>query len=44
VTPTNEILAFSIFCNDATSRSNPIRIIDEIAGLIAEPGSVPSAK
>ena len=44
VTPTNEILAFSIFCNDASGRSNPVRIIDQIAGLIAEAGSAPSAK
>jgi len=44
VTPTNEILAFSIFCNDATNRTNPIRIIDQIAGLIAERESPPSAK
>jgi D-alanyl-D-alanine carboxypeptidase/D-alanyl-D-alanine-endopeptidase (penicillin-binding protein 4) len=44
VTPTNEILAFSILCNDATSRGNPIRLIDQIAGLIAERGSAPSAK
>ena len=44
VTPTTEILAFSIFCNDATDQSNPARIIDQIAGLIAETGSAPSAK
>jgi D-alanyl-D-alanine carboxypeptidase len=44
VTPTKEILAFSIFCNDATSRSNPVGIIDQIAGLIVERGSAPSAK
>jgi D-alanyl-D-alanine carboxypeptidase len=44
VTPTNEMLAFAIFCNDATGQSNPVRIIDQIAGLIAEAGPVPSTK
>jgi serine-type D-Ala-D-Ala carboxypeptidase/endopeptidase (penicillin-binding protein 4) len=44
VTPNNEILAFSIFCNDASGRGNPARVIDQIAGLIAEAGSPPSAK
>ena len=29
-----EILAFSIFCNDSTVASNPVRLIDEIAGLL----------
>lgn len=36
-----EVLAFSIFCNDATTRANPIKVIDEIAGLLA--GSKPDA-
>ena len=31
----NEVLAFAIFCNDAVGRANPVRLIDEIAGLIA---------
>jgi D-alanyl-D-alanine carboxypeptidase/D-alanyl-D-alanine-endopeptidase (penicillin-binding protein 4) len=44
VTPQNETLAFSIFCNDATGQGNPVRIIDEIASLIAESGSAPTAK
>jgi D-alanyl-D-alanine carboxypeptidase/D-alanyl-D-alanine-endopeptidase (penicillin-binding protein 4) len=44
VTPTNEILAFSIFCNDVSGRGNPVRIIDQIAGLIAELGSAPRVK
>jgi D-alanyl-D-alanine carboxypeptidase/D-alanyl-D-alanine-endopeptidase (penicillin-binding protein 4) len=35
-----EVLVFSIFCNDSTVRSNPVRLIDEIAGLlISYPGS-----
>jgi serine-type D-Ala-D-Ala carboxypeptidase/endopeptidase (penicillin-binding protein 4) len=29
-----EVLAFSIFCNDATTRSNPVRLIDEMAALL----------
>jgi D-alanyl-D-alanine carboxypeptidase/D-alanyl-D-alanine-endopeptidase (penicillin-binding protein 4) len=30
-----ETVAFSIFCNDATGRTNPVRVIDQIAGAIA---------
>jgi D-alanyl-D-alanine carboxypeptidase/D-alanyl-D-alanine-endopeptidase (penicillin-binding protein 4) len=44
VTPGGEVLAFSIFCNDASGQANPIRIIDQIAALIAESGSTPAAK
>ena len=33
-TQTNEVLAFSIFCNDATGHSDPVRLIDEIARLL----------
>ncbi len=44
VTPSGEVLAFSIFCNDAAGPANPIRIIDQVAGLIAQSGSPPSAK
>jgi D-alanyl-D-alanine carboxypeptidase/D-alanyl-D-alanine-endopeptidase (penicillin-binding protein 4) len=44
VTSQNETLAFSIFCNDATGQGNPVRIIDQIASLIAESGSAPTAK
>jgi D-alanyl-D-alanine carboxypeptidase/D-alanyl-D-alanine-endopeptidase (penicillin-binding protein 4) len=29
-----EVLAFSIFCNDATGHSDPVHLIDEIAGLL----------
>jgi len=32
-----EVLAFSIFCNDATGHSNPTRVIDEIVGLLVMP-------
>jgi D-alanyl-D-alanine carboxypeptidase/D-alanyl-D-alanine-endopeptidase (penicillin-binding protein 4) len=32
----NEILAFSIFCNDATGHSDPNHIIDQIASLLAD--------
>jgi D-alanyl-D-alanine carboxypeptidase/D-alanyl-D-alanine-endopeptidase (penicillin-binding protein 4) len=39
VTPNNEVLAFSIFCNDASGSPNPVRLIDQIAALIAEAGS-----
>ncbi len=34
VTDSNEILAFSIFCNDAIGRSDPVRLIDQITSLI----------
>ena len=44
VTPDGEVLAFSIFCNDASGEGNAIRIIDQITGLIAESGSTPPAK
>ncbi|MDX6497790.1 MAG: hypothetical protein QOG23_1050 [Blastocatellia bacterium] len=44
VRPDGEVLAFSIFCNDASEKANPVRIIDQIATLIAEPGSTPAAK
>ncbi len=33
-TQNNEMLAFSIFCNDATGHSDPVRLIDEIARLL----------
>jgi D-alanyl-D-alanine carboxypeptidase len=36
LTPGKEVLAFSIFCNDANSQSNPVRVIDQIAVLIAQ--------
>jgi len=32
-----EVLAFSIFCNDATGHSNPTRVIDRIVGLLVRP-------
>lgn len=32
-----EVLAFSIFCNDATGHSNPTRVIDQIVGLLVSP-------
>jgi D-alanyl-D-alanine carboxypeptidase/D-alanyl-D-alanine-endopeptidase (penicillin-binding protein 4) len=34
VAENGEVLVFSIFCNDSTVRSNPVRLIDEIAGLL----------
>jgi len=36
-TERNEVLAFSIFCNDATSHSNPVRVIDQVVGLVVRP-------
>jgi D-alanyl-D-alanine carboxypeptidase/D-alanyl-D-alanine-endopeptidase (penicillin-binding protein 4) len=33
-TQDNEILAFSILCNDATGHNDPVRLIDEIARLL----------
>ena len=44
VRPDGEVLAFSIFCNDASGPANPVRTIDQIAGLIAESGSPSSTK
>jgi D-alanyl-D-alanine carboxypeptidase/D-alanyl-D-alanine-endopeptidase (penicillin-binding protein 4) len=44
VTPDSEVLAFSIFCNDAAGPANPVRIIDQIASLIAQSGAPTSAK
>lgn len=32
-----EVLAFSIFCNNATGHSNPTRVIDQIVGLLVMP-------
>ncbi len=43
-TPGSEILAFSIFCNDATGHPNPVRVIDQIAGLLVQSGSGRSMK
>ena len=34
-TPAGEVLSFSIFCNDATAESRPVRTIDAIVGLLA---------
>lgn len=34
VAESGEVLAFSIICNDATGRSSPVRVIDQIAGLL----------
>ncbi|HXM49451.1 MAG TPA: D-alanyl-D-alanine carboxypeptidase/D-alanyl-D-alanine-endopeptidase [Pyrinomonadaceae bacterium] len=44
VRPDGEVLAFSIYCNDASGPANPVRTIDQIAGLIAESGSPSSTK
>ena len=38
-TKNGEVLVFSIFCNDVTDASDAVRVIDEIAGLLAEFGS-----
>ncbi len=43
-TPGNEILAFSIFCNDATGHSNPVGVIDQIAGLLVQSRPAPTTK
>lgn len=43
-TENNEILAFSIFCNDATGRGNPVRTIDRITSLIVHSGLVNASK
>jgi D-alanyl-D-alanine carboxypeptidase/D-alanyl-D-alanine-endopeptidase (penicillin-binding protein 4) len=43
-TQRDEVLAFSIFCNDATGHSNPVRVIDQIVGLLVRPESPLTAK
>jgi D-alanyl-D-alanine carboxypeptidase/D-alanyl-D-alanine-endopeptidase (penicillin-binding protein 4) len=40
----NEVLAFSIFCNDATGHGNPVRVIDQIVELLVRPGYAFPAK
>lgn len=44
LTGSKEVLAFSIFCNDATGAGNPVHVIDEIAGLVMQSGSLPAIK
>ena len=44
VTPDSEVLAFSIFCNDASGQSNPVRVIDQIASLVAQSGAIPTPR
>ncbi len=44
VTPDNEVLAFSIFCNDASEPGSPVHVVDQIAELIAQLGSAPLSK
>jgi serine-type D-Ala-D-Ala carboxypeptidase/endopeptidase (penicillin-binding protein 4) len=39
-----ETVAFSIFCNDATGRANPVRVIDQIAAAIAGSGKPSPSK
>jgi len=43
-TQNNEVLAFSIFCNDATGHSDPVRLIDEIARLLVAYNAPSSTK
>jgi D-alanyl-D-alanine carboxypeptidase/D-alanyl-D-alanine-endopeptidase (penicillin-binding protein 4) len=43
-TQSNEVLAFSIFCNDATGHSDPVRLIDEIARLVVANNAPSSTK
>lgn len=43
-TERNEVLTFSIFCNDATGHSSPVRVIDQIVGLVVQPKSSAAAK
>jgi serine-type D-Ala-D-Ala carboxypeptidase/endopeptidase (penicillin-binding protein 4) len=40
----NEVLAFSIFCNDATDGFRPVTVIDRIASLIAHSSRTSSSK
>ena len=34
VTASGDIFSFSVFCNDATEQTHPVRIIDEIVTLL----------
>lgn len=43
-TQSNEVLAFSIFCNDATGHADPVHLIDEIARLLVTYNGSPSTK
>lgn len=43
-TASGEPLAFSVMCNDQTSRASSIRLIDEIAGILADFGSPNTTK
>lgn len=43
-TPTNEMLVFSVMCNDAISDRAAVRVIDQIATLIADFGRPTSSK
>jgi D-alanyl-D-alanine carboxypeptidase/D-alanyl-D-alanine-endopeptidase (penicillin-binding protein 4) len=44
VTAKGELLAFSIMCNDQTSRNASTRLVDQIVGLIADPASTSTKK
>jgi serine-type D-Ala-D-Ala carboxypeptidase/endopeptidase (penicillin-binding protein 4) len=44
VAENGEVLAFSIFCNDSNGRSNPVRLIDEIARLLTSYPTPPPKK
>ena len=44
VTDSNEVLVFSIFCNDATGHTDPVRLVDQIAGLIVAYGRLSKSK
>jgi len=35
ITQSGEVLVFAIFCNDATAHADPVRVIDQIAALLA---------
>ena len=43
-TENSEVLAFSIFCNDATGHGNPVRIIDQVTSLLVHFGPLQSSK
>ena len=43
-TQNDEVLAFSIFCNDATGHSDPVRLIDEVARLLIAFNAQPNTK
>ena len=43
-TENGQVLVFAIFCNDATAKADPVRVIDQIAALLTAAGAAQPAK